>query len=294
VEKSHRDTSKKKKGGGNKLLTVFLRDGLLEKREMRCYKHQVDLYLVEDLSKKESALVRSDLIRNVISGWKSWLRSFSDPEVSIKEVNEADVKRLTEIFAFLYDLYPQLKTLEELKRSAAFDLRWKKEKDGQMMNYVSGYLGIGRAFSPELSAITAVLDHPDRTFFEWVKVERDDVVRWILTKIVELLLADERVDPSARGNWSIRHASENGHVLVVRSLLKHSRVDPSARGNWSIQTASMNGHVSVVRSLLKDARVDPSVNDNWAIRIASRNGHTSVVKALLKDSRVDPSATYER
>jgi hypothetical protein len=43
--------------------------------------------------------------------------------------------------------------------------------------------------------------------------------------IVELLLKDERVDPSAWNNAAIQWANERGHSAIVELLLKDKRVD---------------------------------------------------------------------
>ncbi|KAI8892201.1 ankyrin repeat-containing domain protein [Globomyces pollinis-pini] len=122
--------------------------------------------------------------------------------------------------------------------------------------------------------------------------------------IVEMLLSDSRVDPSASNNeairyaahnghlqvnCAIRHAAENGHLKVVELLVADSRVDPSANNNCAIQLAAQNGHLGIVKMLLAYSRVDPSANDKYALRLAVTNGHLEVVKILLADSKVDPS-----
>ena len=76
------------------------------------------------------------------------------------------------------------------------------------------------------------------------------------------------------------NASLNGHLAVVERLLEDSRVDPSADRNRAIRMASQNGHLPVVERLLEDSRVDPSAQDNWAIKLASQNGHSAVVERL--------------
>ena len=111
--------------------------------------------------------------------------------------------------------------------------------------------------------------------------------------IVEFLLKDPRVDPSARYNSPICQASSNGHKEIVEMLLRDARVDPSDNHNYAIQWASRKGFKEIVEMLLKDVRVDPTEGDNYAIRSASRNGHRKVVEILLKDMRVDPSAKNE-
>lgn len=42
--------------------------------------------------------------------------------------------------------------------------------------------------------------------------------------VVELLLADERVDPAAENNEAIRWAAKNGQIDVVELLLADERV----------------------------------------------------------------------
>jgi hypothetical protein len=43
--------------------------------------------------------------------------------------------------------------------------------------------------------------------------------------VVDLLLQDARVDPSANNNDAVRRAVENGHIAVVDRLLEDDRVD---------------------------------------------------------------------
>jgi ankyrin repeat protein len=109
-------------------------------------------------------------------------------------------------------------------------------------------------------------------------------------QIVELLLCDPRVDPSAHDNQAVTVASSRGHAQVVKLLLDDSRVDPSSDAIFAIKHSSRNGHEEVVRLLLDDPRVNPASSNNFAIQWASHEGHDNVVKLLLADHRVDPSA----
>ena len=108
--------------------------------------------------------------------------------------------------------------------------------------------------------------------------------------VVNRLLDDPRVDPSADNNCAIRSAAKNGHLDVVNRLLEDPRVDPSSNNNCAIRWAAKNGHLDVVNRLLEDLRVDPSADNNFAIEFAAKNGHLDVVNRLLEDPRVDPSA----
>ena len=106
--------------------------------------------------------------------------------------------------------------------------------------------------------------------------------------VVNRLLDDHRVDPSADDNYAIAVASQAGHIAVVNRLLDDTRVDPGTDNNFAIRAASLNGHTPVVVRLLADPRVDPSADNNFAIRFASQNGHAPVVERLLADPRVEP------
>ena len=62
---------------------------------------------------------------------------------------------------------------------------------------------------------------------------------------VQLLLQDERVDPSAYDNEAIRRACEKGHLNIVQLLLQDKRVDPSADNNELIRQACANENLNV-------------------------------------------------
>jgi len=113
-------------------------------------------------------------------------------------------------------------------------------------------------------------------------------------EIVDRLLQDGCVDPSANNNFAIQQASKNGLVEIVDRLLQDGCVDPSADDNFAIRYASLNGHIDVVNRLLQEDRsknrVDPSAMGQWALSFACSYGRTNIVDRLLQDNRVDPSA----
>ena len=78
-------------------------------------------------------------------------------------------------------------------------------------------------------------------------------------KVIDRLLQDDRIDPSADDNSAIKWASTLGHLDVVNRLLQDSKVDPSASWNYSIMWADVNEHPDVVRRLLQDSRVRQSL-----------------------------------
>jgi hypothetical protein len=88
-------------------------------------------------------------------------------------------------------------------------------------------------------------------------------------------------------------AAANGHLAVVERLLQDKRVDPSADDNYAVRLAAQRGHLAVVERLLQDERVDPSADDNYAVRWAAQNGHLAVVDRLLEDDRVDVAVAIQ-
>jgi hypothetical protein len=85
-----------------------------------------------------------------------------------------------------------------------------------------------------------------------------------------------------------------GHLAVLERLLQDERVDPSASNNFAIQWAAQFGHLAVVKRLLQDERVDPSADDNGAVRGAAQYGHLAVVDRLLDDDRVDAAIAIQQ
>ena len=136
--------------------------------------------------------------------------------------------------------------------------------------------------------------------------ETNDKQKWFMRLIntdgskwmVQLLLLDPSVNPSADDNYAIVKTSKDGSYTLVDLLLQDGRADPSANESDAFLWASKNGHVAVVDLLLRDGRIDPTADNNYAIREASENGHLAVVDRLLQDPPswhpyrgiVDPSA----
>ncbi|GBG34276.1 Ankyrin-2 [Hondaea fermentalgiana] len=112
-----------------------------------------------------------------------------------------------------------------------------------------------------------------------------------LTEVVEELLRDADVDPSAEGQSAIRAASANGHAATVAVLLQANGVDPSVLQNEALRFASRGGHLDVVKLLLAHPRVDPTAEDSEALTAAAAGGRSEIVQILLQDGRADPTAT---
>ena len=97
-------------------------------------------------------------------------------------------------------------------------------------------------------------------------------------------------DPSDNDNSAIVIASGCGHLDIVDRLLQDARVDPSAQIGDAMRRASMNGHLAVINRLLEDPRVNP-----WGdpIMNACEYGHIQIVERLLKDPRAELILKHE-
>ena len=110
--------------------------------------------------------------------------------------------------------------------------------------------------------------------------------------VIEMLLADPRVDPAENHCRPLLAACKHGEARAVEALLRDRRISPVAFYNYPLSVSATFGHLDVVKVLMDDERVDPSADDNYALQSAIDNGHTEVMALLLTDPRVSlPKAT---
>lgn len=70
-------------------------------------------------------------------------------------------------------------------------------------------------------------------------------------------------------------------------MLADARVDPTARDNGAMIHLAKWGETAVFKLLLEDIRVDPGCDDYKVIRLAAKRGATDIVRLLMADPRVD-------
>jgi ankyrin repeat protein len=107
--------------------------------------------------------------------------------------------------------------------------------------------------------------------------------------VIQLLLNDNRVDPSVFNNYAIRFACETGSVEITRLLLNHPKVDPSVNNNDCLKKAVKKQYVEVVRLLLKHPKVDPNSGNGAPLAFACQKGDRAMVEALLEHPATDAS-----
>lgn len=86
---------------------------------------------------------------------------------------------------------------------------------------------------------------------------------------------------------ALTYAAENGHYAVVQLLLADPRVDASADGNSALKCAACEGRLAILDRLLADPRVDAACDDLEALRGAAKGGRSRVVDRLLAEPAVE-------
>jgi len=267
----------------------------------------------------DSLFRETDLIRNVLT-WiqkEKYTRSLATCSLNIKRLVscvEQDICYWIDKLYLQYDFRPKTLVsallLQDLYKFICYhggDLQ-KAFQECAKNNRPEGVLIISR----EEKLYSIVKDVPLQTFKKTCKSKLVNIIDMLLSddrvdpstnqndaiiqasmdgqlEIVNRLLQDVRVDPSTQYNDALIEASAQGHVNIVDRLLQDERVNPADYDNDAIGKASLHGHVAMVYKLLQDPRVDPSDNDNYAIMQASRFGHWQIVELLLQDIRVDPA-----
>jgi len=97
--------------------------------------------------------------------------------------------------------------------------------------------------------------HPGKILAALVKIKD------IRAQVFELIVADDRFDPSYLNDRLIRWSASNGHSELVNMLMQDNRVDPSAINNAALEGAIVYEHNDIVRMLLRDSRVREKLDD---------------------------------
>lgn len=109
------------------------------------------------------------------------------------------------------------------------------------------------------------------------------------TSIVKILLQDERVNPADQNNQALKNAYEKKFTAIFLELLKDSRVDPTCDNHYILKNALKKNYLTLLCELLKDPRVDPSFENNFLLKNACQKKSLTLVSELLKDPRLDPT-----
>lgn len=159
---------------------------------------------------------------------------------------------------------------------------------------------MGARLREEIDAFRGDINEKDKGSDEKTILHTAASNGWV--KIVEALIADERVDPNlfdGQGRTPLHRAEGPRSEAVVAALLASSKVDPNKLdidGQTPLRNAAMYGSPEVIRALLADPRVDPNLIDSvryTPLQIAIVYGCTEVAQALLSDKRVEVNEDSE-
>jgi len=107
-----------------------------------------------------------------------------------------------------------------------------------------------------------------------------------LVKAMLCLPKHKGVNPAIHDNLPLRIACKYGHEEVVCLLLANAKVDPTARNHEAFRLACSQNHSFIIRTFLIDGRIDPSANNNEALRYAQFYKNRKTIDLLEADSRV--------
>lgn len=132
-----------------------------------------------------------------------------------------------------------------------------------------------------------IMDHPQKEliFTSAVFDGFPQLAEFLIKKGVDPSTEISPFQTTRHKNYAIGHACGNGTLSLVNLMLQDPRVDPSADANVSIRDAAYYGHLSVVRKLMADPRVDINSMGGMALTGACMTGHTDIVRLLLSDPR---------
>lgn len=117
------------------------------------------------------------------------------------------------------------------------------------------------------------------------------------TEIVKIILADERTKPNIKGDHgetAFELAVKLGHVKLLEALLADQRVDPNMlfdkSGVTPLKSATLSMNEELVKALIANERTKPNMQnqeDETALMTAAELNAEKVVETLLADKRVD-------
>ena len=109
-------------------------------------------------------------------------------------------------------------------------------------------------------------------------------------EIVDMLLADERVDPSVTNQIPVRIACGQNNPRALQALLSDHRVDPTVVENYCVRYAVSSEFADNLRILVQHPSIDPNIDDGVLLRNAAIIGNAEILQILLSTNRIDPSA----
>lgn len=110
--------------------------------------------------------------------------------------------------------------------------------------------------------------------------------------VVDLLLEDERIDPSADENKALQLACDFGDLRVIKQIVKHKRFRPGAsrEHHCFLERAFERGDYKTMEAMLAYEFTSRKCDNECILRMACATGNRSLVKELIEVHKCDPAA----
>lgn len=103
------------------------------------------------------------------------------------------------------------------------------------------------------------------------------------SRIVSMLLADPR---TIVDNYALAYACEHTNLEIIELLLADQRVNPSQNDSKILIDSVEQGRVDVVSILLSDPRIDPNNGVGRPLRTAIRTRHLQMIELLMHNETI--------
>ena len=137
----------------------------------------------------------------------------------------------------------------------------------------------------KVDVVKALLGHPAPTLC--LDGVYEQVAELGLVDIMEMLLADPRVDVGGRYDDSIWLAAAGRHKGVLAMLLADGRPPPTAHKSLALRAAVRCGYADIVTMLLADGRAYPQLGVFGTVLMTGTTTFRDTVEVLLTDPRTD-------
>jgi len=117
-----------------------------------------------------------------------------------------------------------------------------------------------------------------------------------MVAIVKLLYNDKRVnksfDISKDSNYVFNMMCREGDLDMVELLLLDDRLDPTMNNNYALRLAAEGGFYQIIEVLLADSRIDAGYDENDALNQACYHNHFDCAALLLTNEKVLSNLKY--
>ncbi len=129
---------------------------------------------------------------------------------------------------------------------------------------------------------------PDEMKYDSLLCDLVGIIRNGEVKILQIYL-QYGVDPSQDNNIAITIATRGNNIEVLDLLLADPRVNPSTGFNKPLLNALSRGHIEMANRILDDPRFNPRINQDKLLQEAYNHSNIEILWRLLSNPRIIPT-----